>query len=323
MPFLVLLQATLTLALSGPPTALEYLPVWIAEVDGEFDRQGLHVSVRQMDSEPDAALALARGEAQLAATSLEAALRFGARDGRPPRLVFGLTAAPPVALLASPAAPQDVRTVSDLSGRRVGISSPGAPEQALLMALLERARLTITEISLLSLGQRGVARALARGQVDAGLLRDPWAHYLVEHQQARVLADFRMLSAARRWLGVQTLHAGLFVGAGHGLTEAQLAALARSLLGATHRLETAPPRELLIRLPSEVGALEEKGLIRLRAARGLYLPDGWVEPEAMQASVAMLRTRAPLPRSVRLPRRLGDLLLLDSLRAVLGRPAAQ
>ncbi|MFQ5828986.1 MAG: ABC transporter substrate-binding protein [Candidatus Methylomirabilia bacterium] len=320
MAFLVLLQATLTLALSGPPTSLEYLPVRVAGVEGEFARQGLQVSIRPMRSEPEAAETLARGQAELAATSLEAALRFGSRNGRPPRLVFGLTAAPPVALLIPAATLETVREVTDLAGRRVGISSPGASEQSFLMALLGRAHLTITEISLLSLGERGVAAALARGTVDAGLVRDPWAHYLVDERKAHILADFRRQAETQHWLGAPTVHAGLFVRAGHGPTDAQLAALARALLSAIHRLETAPPRDLLTRLPPEVGAVQEEGTIRLRSARELYLPDGWVEPEAISASVAMVRARAPLPRTVILPRRPRDLLLLDPLRMALGRP---
>ena len=96
---LIVLLQTLTLAVSGPPTSLEYLPVWVAAGHGQFAGAGLRVTLKATRSEVGAAEALAQGQVDLAATSLEAMLRFGFRDGQSPRLVFGLTAAPPVALV--------------------------------------------------------------------------------------------------------------------------------------------------------------------------------------------------------------------------------
>ncbi|HVQ27268.1 MAG TPA: ABC transporter substrate-binding protein, partial [Planctomycetota bacterium] len=87
------------LAVSGPPTSPEYLPIRVAEAEGYFAAEGLAVTVRTTRAESGAAEALAQGQADLAATTLEAILRFGLRATatQPPRLIFGLTAAPQVA----------------------------------------------------------------------------------------------------------------------------------------------------------------------------------------------------------------------------------
>ena len=80
-----------------------------------------------------AAEALAQGQADLAATSLEAMLRFGSRPTVPvPRLVFGLTAAPPVVLVAG-SRTGDAPSVARLAGLKVGLSAPGAPEHTWLL----------------------------------------------------------------------------------------------------------------------------------------------------------------------------------------------
>ena len=87
--WLVLLQATLTIATAGPATAPEYLPLWVAQAEGYFSQEKLAVALEPTRSEASAAEALARGQADLAATSLDAALMLGTPAGAPPRLVFG------------------------------------------------------------------------------------------------------------------------------------------------------------------------------------------------------------------------------------------
>src|SRR5436309_1379062 len=107
---LIVLLQTLTLAVSGPATSSEYLPIRVAEAEGYFAREGLEVTIRTTRAESGAAEALAQGQADLTATTLEALLRFGPRGaGQTPRLVFGLTAAPPFAV---PAAQERIRRAS-------------------------------------------------------------------------------------------------------------------------------------------------------------------------------------------------------------------
>src|SRR5438105_2943614 len=94
----VILAQALTLAVSGPTSSPEYLPLRVAEAEGYFAKEGLAVTLKTTRAEPGAAEALAQGQVDLAATSLEAILRFGPRTAKQgPRLVLGLTAAPPVA----------------------------------------------------------------------------------------------------------------------------------------------------------------------------------------------------------------------------------
>ena len=314
---LIFLQASLSVAVSGPYTSPEYLPLRVAEAEGYFTQEGLQVSLRTTRAEPGAAEALARGEADVAATSLEAALRHGAVGGRPPRLVFGLTAAPPVALLVSAAHRETIKRFEDLVGKRVTVTSPGAPEHPLLWALLHRHQIRPTQLSVLSLGERGLVAALDAGEVHAGLLPDPWASRLVEDGKATILADFRRRDEAARWLGGPTVHAALFVRPDRPPKAADLTALARALLRAVRRVETAPSEELLGRLPGRVVGLKEDFVARLEGAREIYLPGGWVRHESLQLSLAQIRNRAPFPKGVSVPRRPADLLLQDPLKPLL------
>jgi NitT/TauT family transport system substrate-binding protein len=300
---LILLLQTLTVAVSGPPTSPEYLPLRVANAEGYFAREGLAVTLRTTRAEVGAAEALTQGQADLAATSLEALLRFGPRmEHQRPRLIFGLTAAPPVALLAGTTLGGTVRTIGDLVGLRVGVAAPGAPEHAWFSALLGRAGLRVTQVDLVSLGVRGLVSAVESGDVQAGLVQEPFATRLIGEGRATVLADLRGPDAVRRALGVSTVNVAVFVRADRQPRDRDLTAFARAVLAAEQLLATASPDTLAARLPRNVVGAPDEFERRLETTRGGYLPDGSVSADQLRESIALIRAHTPLPATLHLPR---------------------
>ena len=318
----IMLLVQLTVAIGAPPTSAEYLPIRLAESAGLFAREGLAVDVRATRAESGAAEALAQGQVDLAATSLEAVLRFGHRASAPlPRIVFGLTAAPPAVLLAR-GEPNPVKSVADLAGRKLGLASPGGPEQTWVQAVLARAKLDPTKVDLVSLGARGVVTALEAGDILAGVLHDPAATRLVETRRATVLVDFRSPRAVADALGAPTLNAAIFVRGDRRPKDADLAAFARAVLAAERLIATQSAAALAAQLPQPILALGNELEPWLEAARGTYLPDGLVSPEAVRHTGEIVQAHLPLPRTLKLSR-LHDMLHLDPLRRALkSRPPA-
>jgi len=311
---LIVLLQTLTLALSGPATSPEYLPIWVAAHDGHFKRQGLTVNLKTTRSEVGAAEALAQGQADLAATSVEALLRFGARDGQSPRLLFGLTAAPPVALVVDSSHGTRVRSVADLAGQRVAIAAPGVAEHAWLNFLLARARLTPAKVHVVSAGTQGLARALAASDIHAAVVPDALANTLLAERRATVLADLRTPAAAERALGIATVSAAVFVRGDRRPGERELAAFSKAIVTAEARLAAGNAPELAARLPRAVVGTEEDFEARVRQARGLYLPEGRVTEEQLELTVLFMRDQLPLPARARI-----QLLQTGRVRATPGR----
>ena len=316
---LVLLQTTLSIAVAGPATSPEYLPLRLADAAGYFADEKIGVSLQSARAEASPAEALGRGQVALAATSLDAALRLGHASGTPPRLVFGLTAAPPVALVVSRARKDVIRALPDLAGKTIGIPSPGTPAELALFSLLGRAGIRRDQVSVVSYGERGLAGAIESGAVAAAIMGDPWVTRLVEEGKAVALADLRNRGEAARWLGEPTVHAGIFARADTKLGRAELVPLTRALLRALALLRTATAKELEGKLPAAVIVGSEDFAVRLRGARESFLPDGWVSTEMLGASVALTRDRSPIPAKVDIPRRMDKLLLLAPLAEALGR----
>ncbi len=317
--WLVLLQATLTISVAGPPTNPEYLPLRIAEAEGYFAEEKVRVSLQEARAEPPAAEALARGRVMLAATSLDAALLLGHAGGAPPRLAFGLTAAPPVVLLVPTVRKDAVRALRDLAGQTVGISAPGTPGHLALVSLLDRARIPIHKVSIQSFGDRGVVGAVESAAVAAAVLDDPWATRLIEEGKAVPLVDLRRRSEVARWLGEATVHAALFAPADTKLGAPELVPLFRALLRALARIQSAAAEDLEPGLPPSVVGTPEDFALRVRGARESFLPDGRVSASALGASIALVRARSPIPAKVDVPSRMSRLLLQGPLEQALSR----
>ena len=313
---IVLLQA-LTVVMSGPATSPEYLPLRVAEAEGYFARENLSVTLRMTRAEPGAAEALAQGQADLAATSLDSILRFGPRAARQSvRLVFGLTAAPPVVLVVPASQTGLVKSIEGLPGTRVGLSAPGAPEQAWLAWLLAKWGLSVADVWIVSHGSRGLASAMETGDVHAGLVPEPHATRLLNGSQALVLADLRTPGAVKDALGALTVNAAVFMRSDRRVSDKNLQSFARAVLAAERRIAVATPQALAARLTRSVTIPADDFETRLNATRGGYLANGLVSPEQLLETLALIRAHHPLPATARLPRP-EDMLYMDPLRRAL------
>jgi ABC-type nitrate/sulfonate/bicarbonate transport system substrate-binding protein len=295
------LWAAITIAVAGPATSPEYLPLFVAQSEGYFAQEKLEVTLTIERSESDAAQAMARGRADIAATSLDAAYRVGHVKGALPPLLFGLTAAPPVAILVSPGHKETVRSPRDLRGQPVGLPGVGTPEQAMLATILARAGVKVHHVPLRSFSNRALAGALEQGEVAAAVMADPWVTRLVEDNLVTVLVDLRTRSDAARWLGAETVHAALFLRADAAVGEQDLVALARALLRAVARVSGAPAETLAAGLPASVIGQPGDFALRVAGARQSYLPRGRVTEDMLKASLRQARERTEMPAAVKLP----------------------
>lgn len=299
----VILAQALTLAVSGPTSSSEYLPLRVADAEGYFAKEGLTVTLKTTRAEPGAAEALAQGQADLAATSLDAILRFGPRSPQQaPRIVLGLTAAPPVALVVADSQKDIVRSVEDLPGTRVGVSAPGGSEQAWFAWVLARAGVSSANVALVSRGDRGLPHAIGAGEVQAALVREPVASRLLTTGQARLLVDLRTPAAVGRALGTTTVSAAVFMRADRAVRDRDLAAFSRAVLAAERRIATAAPQALAERLPATITAPAEDFDTRLESCRDLYLADGAVTVNQVRETLSLIRAHLPLPASARVPK---------------------
>ena len=307
----------LTVAVGGPAADFAYLPVHVAAALGTFDAEGVTVTLKRAKHATDAMSAVRDREAGIAVTTLDEAIRGAWARNFPVQVLVAHVRAPTVAVLVAPAARDAVRRVEDLRGRAVAMPGPGTTGHLLLTTLLRGAKLQPWQVETRSLGTSATMAALAKGDIAAAVVEEPWTTRLLDAGRASVLLDLRSPEATERVLGgpfyevvsvaaapvkvdpKATPKAGAAAKKGPPPIEPPpgpaLAAFARAMARVQVWLATAEPGEIVERLPPALVGDRGRFEAGLRARRAAYAGTGEPTRAGLEASLRVLRAGSPLP----------------------------
>jgi NitT/TauT family transport system substrate-binding protein len=168
-------------------------PLLWAEDRGYFQREGLRVEFVYFGAAAPVATAVATGNVEAGATGITATLfnlvAGGARlwlvaDRGQERPGYPLNAV----VVGRQAYDAGIRSLRDLRGRRLGITTLGSTFHYQIAKLLERDRMRPTDVELVPLRELAlVVQAVRTGQVTAAILSPPWGAVAEEEGWGKVL----------------------------------------------------------------------------------------------------------------------------------------
>ena len=165
------LDAVTIVASPYEPVALAFY----ADARGFFRQYGIQANVKVFEPGPAIAATLASGEATFAASDIGGFLN-GKTRGAPLKLVAGsglyTPTAPTAALVA--AAGKRVVAARDLAGKRIGVDRVGSIAYVALLKWLQRGGVRAEDVQLVFYPFPDMIGPLARGDLDAGVLPEPW-----------------------------------------------------------------------------------------------------------------------------------------------------
>ena len=239
-----------------------YLPLTIAEQLGHFQREGIELEIIEYQSALRAQQALASGAVDVVCGSFDHVINLHSKNqlvqsfvamGRTPQMAMG------VSVKTMPS----YKTVTDLKGKKIGISAPGTASNMMASLLLQRAGLRTNDVSFIGVGTAaGAVAALRAGQIDAICNLEPIMTQLEQKGEIKIISDARTLK------GTQALYGGLMPAAClYAAPEFQnknpdtTQALSNAIVHTLKWLQVAGPRDL-------IGIVPEAYLL---GDRGLYL----------------------------------------------------
>jgi len=158
--------------------ASPYEPValaFYADARGFFRKYGIQANVKVFEPGPAIAATLASGEASFAASDIGGLLN-GKSRGAPLKLVAGsglyTPKAPTAVLVAAPG--RRVATARDLVGKRIGVDRVGSIAYVALLKWLKAGGVRAEDVQLVFYPFPDMIGPLTRGDVDAGVLPEPW-----------------------------------------------------------------------------------------------------------------------------------------------------
>ena len=195
--------ATVRIAIHREPIA--FLPVRVAQTLGYFEAEGLTVELSEVAGGTKAIEALLGGSVDVAAASMSDVVQLAA-EGRDVRGFLVLLTRPATALAVAPALSGSIRTIRDLRGHTVGVSTPGSWTHQFLNFLLVTNGLSPEDVSTVSVGMSASSvAALEHGTVDAAvLLASAVSAFEERHTSNPFIADTRTAAGARQVFGSET-----------------------------------------------------------------------------------------------------------------------
>jgi len=164
-------KSSLTVAIQP---SVDAAPYWMAQDLGYFEAEGLHVKMT-LAANPGASRDKAiSGEADLSELTYPTFF-LAVKGGAELRLVADGTAARPKSnvLITVPNSP--VKSVNDLPGKRIGITSNSSTSQLLTQEVMTAHGLDYKKVNWVQLGLRDMAAALKNNQIDAAYQPEPYA----------------------------------------------------------------------------------------------------------------------------------------------------
>jgi NitT/TauT family transport system substrate-binding protein len=148
--------------------AFSYLPTVLAQEKGFYCDEGLNV-VNSMISDAAAPPAVVSGGIDYVVNV--ANVTAAAAGGLDLRMVAMVTGKPYFVLIA----PATVKSVKDLKGMHIGITTPGSSTQSMLTAILAANGLTAKDVDMQPLGNaQAILAALFSKQIEAGMVYPPF-----------------------------------------------------------------------------------------------------------------------------------------------------
>jgi NitT/TauT family transport system substrate-binding protein len=287
------LEKTRIVIAVGGKNLFYYLPLTIAERRGFFKDEGLDVEVPDFAGGSKALQALMGGSADVVSGAYEHTINMQTKNlfirefvvqGRAPQIV----------LAVSTKTMPDYKRLTDLKGKKIGVTAPGSSTSMMVAYLLAKAGLSVkNDVSIIGVGASSTAvNAIESGQIDALANLDPVTTLLQKNGSIKIISDTRTLKDTNEVYGGPMPAAVLysteeFIARNPNTTQA----LANAMVRALKWLQTATPDEVADTVPREF-LLGDRALYMdaWKNVKEAMSPDGMMDPSGPTVAHDMLKT---------------------------------
>lgn len=185
---------------SEAPRALYFLPMYAAVENGYFEEEGIDLEIISTSAGPEATQALVTGEAQFCAIGNGQAANL-LLQGEAVKIINEMENKITFYAVGKTGG-EEVTEISDLAGKKIGVTGAGAETDGLIRYLLIKAGLdpdkdvTIEGVG----GMSNMATALDSGAVDVIMTWEPLVTQLLQSGEGYVIAKFNTDEDSQKYL---------------------------------------------------------------------------------------------------------------------------
>ncbi len=258
-----------------------YLPISIAERLGYFKDEGIDVEIIDFQGGSKSLQAVVGGSADVVSGAFEHTISMQTR-GQQMRAFVLQGRAPQVVFAVNNKTMPGYKTLSDLKGKKIGVTAPGSSSQVLANFVLARAGIKPSDVSFVGVGASSAAVAAIRsGQIDAFTNLDPVIAQLQQDNLLKIVADTRVIEESDAIFGGPMIAGCLYAPEKFIKSRSEdVQALTNAVVRADHWLATASADDIVKTVPESYfmgnKAIYVEGFLKNRPAlsRDGMFPEG-------------------------------------------------
>lgn len=280
----------------GGASCLCYLPTVLAKQLGMYEKHGLDAELINFKGGSVALTAVLGGSADVVSGYYDHCVNLKGKNKDMMSVVI-YDQFPGLVLVVSPKQTANIKSIKDLSGKKVGVSAPGSSTDFFLKYLLRKEGVDPSKVAVIGVGLDDTAvAAQEQGQVDAAVMLDPAVTLLQgKYKDLRILADTRTEKDTLAVFGGR--YPG---GAIYSTTDwvekhpKESQAIANALVETLHWIHAHSAEEIMAKMPKEfVGANPQLYLAALKNTIPMYSKDGRMDPKGAQAVLDVFSQSVP------------------------------
>jgi NitT/TauT family transport system substrate-binding protein len=264
----------------GGKAIVAYLPLTIAERRGYFAKEGLQVEINDFAGGSRVLQAIVGGSADVACGAYEHTLHMAIK-GQAVKAVALQSVSYGLVVGVGQEKAASYKSIADLKGLKVGVTSPGSASAIGLKMLLAKGGLTLNDVSVVGIGGGASAVvAVKHAKVDAVANFDPMMSILERDKAIKTILD------TRESKDLEYLYGGPFAASAFYMSASfierhprTVQAFANAIRSATEWLKTASVDDIVAAVPPEYyGADKELYRMMVERNRRSASPDGVIPP---------------------------------------------
>jgi NitT/TauT family transport system substrate-binding protein len=173
----------------GGVALMVYLPTALAKAKGYFAEEGLDVEILDIKGGgSQAASALIGGSVDFSANAIDHAIKAKTR-GKDLIAVHSHVRLPVMGLVVASKYKGEIKSIADLKGRPLGVTSPGSQTHMVLGYLLAKSGVKADEVKIIGAGGNTMPLAIEKDSVHAGMMVDPFFTVFLKQGKGYALVD--------------------------------------------------------------------------------------------------------------------------------------
>ena len=285
----------------GGVALMVYLPTALAKAKGFFEEEGLDVEILDIKGGgSQAASALIGGSVDFSANAIDHAIKAKVQK-KDLVAVHSHVRLAMMALVVASKHKAEIKTIADLKGRPVGVTSPGSQTHMILGYLLAKHGVKPDDVKIIGAGGNTMPLAIEKDSVHAGMMLDPFFTAFMKQGKGYALVDMFTIKGTQAAMGGEVQGTTL-------LTRPDVVAkrpavvqkMVNALVKANKLIAASTGEEMAKLLPKELAGDPKLYAESFDHAKEGFPPDSLVSKDGVARVIETMRTFGAVPAEAKM-----------------------